>query len=176
MSYHYSSYSRTTTTTTSGGVSHTTTTTRHTTGDSSSVVVRELTENDVSNLSLTDSTSNYDVSDEDRLTKYDFYSLMNSEDDLESESESESDVEYHWFPSLLKKSVIEFLDDNEQEKYMDEDYSENVIIIENDDSSEEEDSTVKHGNKRLYGRHSKKYSKRPRKSDLVPVEVVHIIL
>lgn len=173
MSYHYSSYQKRAAT--SGGYS--TTTTRTSVSDTvSTLVVRELTETEVSNLPLSNSPSHYEITDEDRLTPFDFYSLMESEDESFSESSSESDVEHHWFPSLLKKSVIEFLDDNEQEKYMDEDYSENVIIIENDDSSEEEDSTVKHGNKRLYGRHSKKYSKRPRKSDLVPVEVVHIIL
>lgn len=174
MSYQYSSYQKTTT---SDGYSTTTTTTTATGGSDTSLVVRELTETEVSGL---DNNSQYQISDEDRLTKYDFYSLMESEDDVSSESES--DVEYHWFPSLLNKSVIEFLDDDEED-YMDQDDEENsVLVIETtDDDDEIEDDTqefefVKKGAKRVNKHHSKKRTKRPRKSDIVPVEVVHVIL
>jgi hypothetical protein len=210
-SYKYSSYSRTTTTTTNDGASQTTTTTRTATGDSSSVVIRELTENEVSNLSLSDSTSNYEISDEDRLTEYDFYSLMDSEDDLESESESESDVEYHWFPSLSRNSIIHLLDDKENENYMDDDaFDKEAQIIEKEDGEdneedkeeeegeeeeeeeeeeegeeeeeeegeeeEEEDDTkyVKNGGKRYFRHRAKKHSKRPRRTEQVPVEVILI--
>ncbi|KAI9357118.1 hypothetical protein BD770DRAFT_389094 [Pilaira anomala] len=175
MSYQYSSYQKTTT---SDGYSTTTTTTTTTGGSDTSLVVRELTETEVS--SSLDNNSQYQISDEDRLTKYDFYSLMESEDDMSSESES--DVEYNWFPSLLNKSVIEFLDENEED-YMDQDDEENnVLVIETTDEEDDiEDDTqefefVKNGGKRLNKHHSKKRSKRPRKSDIVPVEVVHVIL
>ncbi|GAN04639.1 ribonuclease P protein subunit p30-like [Mucor ambiguus] len=177
----------------SGGQTHTTSTTRTTTsssenGTTSSVVVREISENELSGLSL-ESTQNYEITDDDCLTKYDFYSLMDSDDD-ESETESESDIEYHWFPSLLKTSFIEFLDDKEQEAYMEDDtYDAKVQIEENSDSTaldddeeeeEEEEEIVQHhvrrGGKRPHKRHAKKHSKRPRRSEQVPVEVVHVVL
>ncbi|KAL0139399.1 hypothetical protein V8B55DRAFT_1523671 [Mucor lusitanicus] len=188
MSYHYQSYSQTTTSTSSGGQTHTTSTTRTTTsssehGTSSSVVVREISENELSGLSL-ESTQNYEITDDDLR----FYSLMDS-DDEESETESESDIEYHWFPSLLKTSFIEFLDDKEQEAYMEDDtYDSKVQIEENSDSTafedeeeeeeEDEKEMVQHhsrrGGKRSHKRHAKKHSKRPRRSEQVPVEVIHV--
>lgn len=185
MSYHYQSYSHTSTTTrNSNGETHTRSTTRTTTstpetGTTSSVIVREISESELENLSL-ESTQNYEITDDDRLTKYDFYSLMNTEDE-ESESESESDVEYHWFPSLLHKSIIEFLDDSEQEQYMDDDSNDAIVQVEENedfDEEDEEDESMSHGynGKRYYKRHSKKHSKRPRKSEQVPVDVIHIIL
>ncbi|KAI8094318.1 hypothetical protein BDF21DRAFT_408453 [Thamnidium elegans] len=184
MSYQYSSYKQTTT---SDGYSTRTTTTTSTAGSGSSLVVRELTETEVSSSPLS-SSSDYQISDEDRLTKYDFYSLMDSEDEANSETESESDVEYHWFPSLLRNSVIELLEDSDQEDYMDQDNDEkNVLVIENeeindedqmDDDDDDDDSFehVKRGGKRFNKYHPKKHSKKPRKSDIVPVEVVHVII
>ncbi|KAI7903134.1 uncharacterized protein BX663DRAFT_560693 [Cokeromyces recurvatus] len=201
MSYHYTSYSETTTTTKSaGGRTHTRTTTRTTTstpelGTNSSVTIRELSENELSGLSL-ETTQNYEIADDDRLTKYDFYALMNSEDE-DSDSESESDVEYHWFPSLLRNSIIQFLDDKEQETYMDDDtYDNKVEIEENDEDSlydkseeddddddeeeEEENEDDTHykslNRKRQYCYHLKKHLKKSRKSEQVPVEVFRIIL
>jgi hypothetical protein len=180
MSYQYQSYSETTTTTrNASGQTHTRTTRTTTTSDSESgtVVIREISENELATLSL-ENTQNYEITDEDRLTKYDFYSLMNTEDEA-TESESESDVEYHWFPSLLHTSFIEFLDDSEQEKYMEEDDTNDAIVQENEEEEDEEEEDVKlHGRngKRYHHRHSKKHSKRPRKSEEVPVDVIHIIL
>ncbi|KAG2207071.1 hypothetical protein INT46_003606 [Mucor plumbeus] len=193
MSYHYQSYSQTSTSTSSGGQKHTKSTTRTTTsssenGTSSSVVIRELSENELTGLSL-ESTQNYEIADEDCLTKYDFYSLMDSQDE-DSETESESDIEYHWFPSLLNTSFIEILDDKEQEAYMDDDtYDAKIQIEENNESTaeedqdeeeeEDEDDVVQHNSragKRHHKRHSKKHSKRPRSSEQVPVEVIHIVL
>ncbi|KAI9475730.1 MAG: hypothetical protein EXX96DRAFT_574411 [Benjaminiella poitrasii] len=201
MSYRYASYSETTTTTTSSdGQTHTRTTKRTTTSDpesgtNSSVIIHELSENELSKLSL-ESTQNYEIADEDRLTKYDFYALMDSEDE-DSESDSESDVEYHWFPSLLRNSIIQFLDDKEQEAYMDDDsFDSKVQVEENDDDSVylETDSSVNQeeeeeeeedayddmhespNRKRQHRRHSKNHSKRHRKSEQVPIEVLHIVL
>lgn len=170
MSYHYSSYQKTTTT--HGGI--TTTTTRTSSNDSSTLIVREISESEASKLPMLKTSSQYEITDEDKLTPFDISSLLDSDDDSMVDLSSESDVEYHWFPSLLKRSVIEFLDDSEGEEYMEEDY--NAIVIEHDDSSEEELTTMKQGAKRLFGRQSTKLNKRPRKSDLVPVEVVHVIL
>ncbi|CAO3647829.1 unnamed protein product [Mucor hiemalis] len=161
MSYSFSSFEKTTRTTTINGRPTTTTTTTTRNGDSSSVVVRELTESEVSQLSLSNSPSPYEISDDNLLTKYDFYSLMNTEDELDSETDSESDIEFHWFPSLLRRSVIQFLDDKEQEQYMDDDSLDNKMqVIEVNGSSEEEDEE----------------EHRPKKADLVPVEVLHIVL
>ncbi|KAI8639082.1 hypothetical protein BD408DRAFT_277900 [Parasitella parasitica] len=170
MSYHFQSFSRTTTTKTSGGQTHTISTTRTTTsssenGTSSSVVVREISENELNGLAL-ESTQNYEISDDDSLTRYDFYSLMDSQDEG-SETESESDIEYHWFPSLLNTSVIEILDDKEQEAYMDEDTFDTKVQIEEastaddepSDDDEEEDDVVQydtHVGKRHRKRHAKK--------------------
>lgn len=179
MSYHYSSFEKTSTTV--GGYTTTTTRTTHSGSASptSSLVVREITETEANSIPLS-STSTYEILDEDRLTPFDFYSLMEStaeEEEEESAEESESDVEYHWFPSLLKRSVIELLDDDEGQSYMDEDLS--AIVIEKGDSSsdDEDQSTLKKtgSSKRFFGRHQPK-TKRSRKSDLVPVEVVHVIL
>ncbi|KAI9260915.1 hypothetical protein EDC94DRAFT_610268 [Helicostylum pulchrum] len=184
MSYQYSSYKQTTT---RDGYSTRTTTRTTTAGSGSSLVVRELTETEVSSPRLS-SSSDYQISDEDRLTKYDFYSLMDSEDEANSETESESDVEYHWFPSLLRNSVIELLEDSDQENYMDEDVDgKKVLVIENEETSEEDqiDDTdnddddfehVKRGGKRFNKYHPKKHVKKPKKSDIVPVEVVHVII
>lgn len=191
MSYHYQSYSQTATSTSSGGQTHTKSTTRTTTsssenGTSSSVVVRELSENELTGLSL-ESTQNYEIADEDCLTKYDFYSLMDSQDE-DSETESESDIEYHWFPSLLNTSFIEILDDKEQEAYMDDDtYDAKVQIEENNESTpeedqdedEEDDDVVQHDSragKRYHKRHAKKHPKKSKRSEQVPVEVIHIVL
>lgn len=200
MSYQYKSYSQTTTTSSRnfGGQSHTTSATRTTTsssenGTQTSVVIREISENEFSGLSI-ESTQNYEIADDDRLTKYDFLSLMDSEDeDVETETESESDVEYHWFPSLLRNSVIQFLDDQEQEDYMlDDDMEANsqVQIEENNDNelieSEEDDDDEaemeEEGNgKRQYRRRHRSHNrsehvKRPKKSEQVPIEVVRIYL
>lgn len=107
---------------------------------------------------------------------------MNSEDELDSETESESDIENHWFPSLLRRSVIQFLDDKEQEEYMDDDTWENKMqVFEESGESEEVDDekqVKQDGKKRHYRRHHGKHhkSKRPKKAELVPVEVLHIVL
>jgi hypothetical protein len=194
MSYHYKSYSQTTTSTTrrSGGQSHTTSTTHTTTsssdtGTQSSVIIREVSENELSGLSI-ETTQNYEITDNDKLTQYDFLSLMDSEDEAETtETESESDVEYHWFPSLLRHSVIQFLDDKEQENYMLDDVEDTQAQIEeNEDEDEqeqeqedeEEDMEEDESGKRQYRRRSwaNKKHKRPKKSEQVPVEVVRIYL
>ncbi|CEP07370.1 hypothetical protein [Parasitella parasitica] len=190
MSYHYQNYSRTTTTTSLRGQTHTTSTARTTTsssvnGTSSSVVVREISENELNGLTL-ESTQDYEITDDDSLTKYDFYSLMDSQDE-DSETESESDIEYHWFPSLLNSSFIEILDDKEQEAYMDDDTYDAKVQIEEESTTEdkpfnddeEEDDVVQHeahAGKRYHKRHAKKHSKKPRRSEQVPVEVIHIVL
>ncbi|KAG2213819.1 hypothetical protein INT47_001088 [Mucor saturninus] len=173
MSYHYSSFEQTSTTV--GGYTTTTTTTTRGGSHSDSLVVREITEREATDT--LPSTSRYQILDEDRLTPFDFFTLMESEEEEDDNEESESDVEYHWFPSLLKRSVIELLDDDQSQTYMDEDY--NAIVIESDTTSsdDEDESTLKKSgsSKRFFGGHPTR-AKRSRKSDLVPVEVVHITL
>jgi hypothetical protein len=143
-----------------------------------SLVVQELTDSEVSSLSPSviqaSSEKTYEIRDEDRLTEHDFYSLMHSED--ESVSESESDVEYHWFPSLLKHSSIQFLEDGDDTLVAD---NVKVEIEEQDSDSQDESEQEEFVNKRKRRRHHQKHSKRhkkSRKADIVPVEVVYVKL
>ncbi|KAG0745548.1 hypothetical protein G6F57_008953 [Rhizopus arrhizus] len=117
MNYHYQSYTKT-------NNDETTTT----------VVVHEISETEASHL-LLEEKSHYEILDEDRLTEHDFMSLMNSND---IESDNESDIEQRWFPSLLKNSVIQFLDDKEEEEDGDTIITDavNEMVIEEDDDDE----------------------------------------
>ncbi|OBZ87670.1 hypothetical protein A0J61_04290 [Choanephora cucurbitarum] len=184
MSYSYSCYSQTTTTTTVDGKTTTQTITSTSEGDGSGLLICEVSENELPNLSI-ESTQNYEISDDERLTIHDFYALMNSEDE-EDESNSDSDIEDYWFPSLRNNSVIQLLDDKEE--FEDSSLSNTHFLIEEGssdmDDEEDEDEEVneeehafpQRGSKRHYQRHPKKSSKKFRKSEQVPIDIFHISL
>ncbi|KAI8883198.1 hypothetical protein K501DRAFT_285494 [Backusella circina FSU 941] len=144
-----------------------------------SLIVQELTDSEVSTLSPSVIQASlekpYEIRDEDRLSEHDFYSLMNSEDE-ESLSESESDVEYHWFPSLLNHSSIQFLDDDDGDNTVVSEEEVKVEIEEEEDSdTQEEESMNGRKRRRHHQKHSKKH-KKSRRADIIPVEVVYVDL
>ncbi|CAO3696568.1 unnamed protein product [Rhizopus stolonifer] len=126
-----------------------------------SIVVSEITESE--GIGLEEKTD-YEILDEDRLTEHDFLSLMNSE---EEDEESDSDID-HWFPSLLRTSAIEFLEDNSD---VEDEKSE--AIIEQDSDQEEILNTSKRSSSLV---HKYDQRKRIRRSEQVPIEVDYIIL
>ncbi|KAI8976160.1 hypothetical protein BDB01DRAFT_356188 [Pilobolus umbonatus] len=149
---------------------------QHTVTDNkgTSVIIHELTDSELSTLRLEEDQLKpveYEIADEDRLTEDDFYRLMASD---ESDTESESDVEYHWFPSLLNSSVIQLLDDDSDLSFMTED-TDYVEIVETE--SEEEDDPYDNmeilDRKRMpSSRQYTKNIKRHKRSEQVPIEVV----
>ncbi|KAG1438633.1 hypothetical protein G6F56_012580 [Rhizopus delemar] len=126
-----------------------------------SIVVSEITESEGIGL---EEKKDYEILDEDRLTEHDFLSLMNSE---EEDEESESDID-HWFPSLLRTSAIEFLEDNS-----DVEDEESEAIIEQDSDQEE---TLNNGKRSSSLAYKYDQRKRIRRSEQVPIEVDYIIL
>ncbi|RCH90803.1 hypothetical protein CU097_003892 [Rhizopus azygosporus] len=117
-----------------------------------SVTIHEVTETEASRLPL-EEKAQYEILDEDRLTEHDFISLMDGED---TESEDDSDVEYTWFPSLMKSSVIQFLEDEDESlnnlMVDDIDHTDEAIVEEHDGMEDIEQDVFDH----------------------VPVEVYHI--
>ncbi|KAI8380111.1 hypothetical protein BD560DRAFT_388590 [Blakeslea trispora] len=180
MSYSFTSYSQTTTVTSENGKKSTQTVTSTTSlgGDQSSLLIREVSENELPGLAI-ESTEDYEISDNEGLTIHDFYALMNSEDE-EDESNSDSDVEDYWFPSLLNNSIIQLLDDKEE--YEDNAISSTPFLIEegsselDEDEEEEEHIIPERRGKRHYQRHSNKNNKRFRKSEQVPIDIINISL
>ena len=90
----------------------------------------------------------YEILDEDRLTEHDFISLMGGED---IESEDDSDVEHTWFPSLMKSSVIQFLEDEDEslDNLMVDDinHTDEAIVEEHDGMEDIEQDVFDHGKK-----------------------------
>ncbi|KAI9282689.1 hypothetical protein BY458DRAFT_497029 [Sporodiniella umbellata] len=151
MSYHYQS---------------TTIKTRENETTFTSVTVSEINETEGIGI---EERSLYEISDEDRLTEHDFLSLMNSEEEEDSDSEIED-----WFPSLLRRSAIEFLEsdtsDTEHEPV-------EAIVHEEEEGDEDDEDSVQISST---GKRSPRYKQRQRKrvkpSDQVPIEVNYIIL
>ncbi|KAI8881022.1 hypothetical protein K501DRAFT_286606 [Backusella circina FSU 941] len=151
----------------------------HTHGDgytstsSMSVVIHELSEAEVAELpsALLKTRNECEIQDEDRLTEHDFFNLMNSEDD---ESEAESDVEYYWFPSLLHRSFIHFLDDEQDDQVMADEVVTNAEVDEEgwEDIEDEENKPSNYKSRhKVQHRHR---SRRCNHSEQIPVEVIHI--
>jgi hypothetical protein len=155
----------------------------HTHGDgytsttSMSVVIHELSEAEVAELpsALLKTRNEYEIHDEDRLTEHDFYNLMNSEDEA-SEDEPESDVEYYWFPSLLHRSFIQFLDDHDDNDVMaDEEMTKAEVDEEGWEDIEDDECKPSNYRPRHKTRHSNRHrSRRANRSESIPVEVIHI--
>lgn len=112
-----------------------------------SVTIHEVTETEASRLPL-EEKAQYEILDEDRLTEHDFISLMDGED---TESEDDSDVEYTWFPSLMKSSVIQFLEDEDESlnnlMVDDIDHTDEAIVEEHDGMEDIEQDVFDHGKK-----------------------------
>lgn len=112
-----------------------------------SVTINEVTETEASRLPL-EEKAQYEILDEDRLTEHDFISLMDGED---TESEDDSDVEYTWFPSLMKSSVIQFLEDEDESlnnlMVDDIDHTDEAIVEEHDGMEDIERVVFDHGKK-----------------------------
>ncbi|CEI86672.1 hypothetical protein RMCBS344292_01104 [Rhizopus microsporus] len=112
-----------------------------------SVTIHEVTETEASRLPL-EEKAQYEILDEDRLTEHDFISLMGGED---IESEDDSDVEHTWFPSLMKSSVIQFLEDEDEslDNLMvdDIDHTDEAIVEEHDGMEDIEQDVFDHGKK-----------------------------
>lgn len=151
MSYHYQSINETIT---SDGYETKT-----------SIIIHEISEAEASSLCV-EERSQYEIFDEDQLTEYDFLKLEEEDD-----TESESDIEYHWFPSLMRNSIIEFLSDDD-ESLVSDDASEAIVEEEKDDLDENMYITS-------HGKRSSRYRYQQNKRikrDQVPVEVIHIVL
>ncbi|RCH95814.1 hypothetical protein CU097_012856 [Rhizopus azygosporus] len=152
MSYHYQSINETIT---SDGYETKT-----------SIIIHEISEAEASSLCV-EEKSQYEVLDEDQLTEYDFLAL-----EEEDETESESDIEYYWFPSLMRNSIIEFLSDDD-ESLVSDDASEAIVEEEKEDDLDENVYITSHGKRSPRFRYQQ--NKRV-KRDQVPVEVIHIVL
>ncbi|CEG83109.1 hypothetical protein RMATCC62417_17081 [Rhizopus microsporus] len=132
-----------------------------------SMIIHEISEAEASSLCV-EERSQYEILDEDQLTEYDFLAL-----EEEDETESESDIEYHWFPSLMRNSIIEFLSDSDDESLVSDDASEAIVEEEKDDDLDENMYITSHGKRSPRYRYQQ--NKRI-KRDQVPVEVIHIVL
>jgi HD superfamily phosphohydrolase len=162
MSYQYQSY---TTKSSSDGTRVT------------SVVIHEISEAEASEFPL-EEKSHYEVLNEDQLTGYDFLSLIDSEDD--DDTESDSDIEQYWFPSLLKSSIIQFLEDDDLEELTDDDNKSEAIVEEDEEQEEDDGLTETDVVISSSGKRSPQYKFRQRKKvkrpEQIPVEVYHIVL
>jgi hypothetical protein len=151
------------------------------------LVVREIEETEFIKLSPSEQSedTNYEISD----------SESGSTDD---ESETDFDIyESHWFPSLTRGSIIEYLDDNDFEGDMDNLGTptapfQNMIsavdaIIEessdSDDDDEFDDFVAKASSTRKRGSPEKNWSRRRSKAqkpnfptETVEIEVIHVQL
>ncbi|KAI9499691.1 hypothetical protein BDB00DRAFT_795149 [Zychaea mexicana] len=132
----------------------------------STVIVRELDDNESAQPDLLKAPPpTYEIESGVSSEEEDEYSMLTPQDDRNEEDRDEDEdqeiLHDHWFPSLLHRSIIEFLDDDDGDDdiyMMDHPFdmltsNESAVIVEQGDQDDEDEDDDRQDKNKAYYRH-----------------------